>query len=388
MMSVVVPLLATAFAQAKPPPPPKDPWAPLRQALDGWQFTDNFAVTVGNASGPLFHYTHGNFTLRTNVLTASTSKWPLAMMMVGLVQDGTIGSLDDLASKYVPWWSKDPKDLKSTITLRHLLSFTSAFGGGVPGQENTTKTCMDSNATTDYLACARQIYELTNLSGTPGYDYSYNSIHLQLAGAVAVQASGLDIQGVLRKYLFAPYGMVDSSCAQPSARVPQLAVCLNTTAADYERFLLQTLRHGVLSRELVEQSEKDYTPFLRPYYTLYGLYAFGHFIECFDAINGFTKECEAAQVHCDPGAFGFYPLIDRKRGYYMQVVAYEATTISYPRSGIPEYLRLATKPLVDQVIDGVDISATASHHTPAQLGLTLSDINYIADCYLHPEHCA
>ena len=34
MMSVVVPLLATAFAQAKPPPPPKDPWAPLRQALE------------------------------------------------------------------------------------------------------------------------------------------------------------------------------------------------------------------------------------------------------------------------------------------------------------------------------------------------------------------
>ena len=54
-------VLASAWAAA-PPPPPKDPWAPVREQLDGWQFTDDFAVTVGNASGPLFQYTHGNMT--------------------------------------------------------------------------------------------------------------------------------------------------------------------------------------------------------------------------------------------------------------------------------------------------------------------------------------
>mmetsp|Transcript_12636 Transcript_12636/g.33127 ORF Transcript_12636/g.33127 Transcript_12636/m.33127 type:complete len:227 (-) Transcript_12636:152-832(-) len=214
-----------------------------------------------------------------------------------------------------------------------------------------------------------------------------NSIHLQLAGAIAVAATGLDIQGVLRKYLFTPYGMSESSCALPSPKVPQLAVCLVTTARDYEQFLLKTLTHGVLPDALVVESERDYTPFLRPYYTLYGLYAFGHFIECFDAINGFTAACDEARIHADPGAFGFYPLIDRKRGYYMQVVAFEHTVISYPRSGIPEYLRLAAKPLVDQVMAGVNISATAEHHTPALVGLTLSDVNYIANCYLHPEKC-
>ena len=160
--------------------------------------------------------------LNTPVGTASTSKWPLAMMFVGLVQYGTIGSLDDLASKYVPWWSKDPKDLKSTVTLRHLLSFTSAFGGGVPGQENTTKTCMDSNKTTDYMACAREIYHQTNLSGTPGIDFSYNSIHLQLAGAIAISVTGLDIQGVLKKYLFDAYSMGETSCALPSPQACSL----------------------------------------------------------------------------------------------------------------------------------------------------------------------
>ena len=136
------------------------------------------------------------------------------------------------------WWSKDPKDLKSTVTLRHLLSFTSAFGGGVPGQENTTKTCMDSNKTTDYMACAREIYYQTNLSGTPGVDFSYNSIHLQLAGAIAISVTGLDIQGVLKKYLFDAYDMGETSCALPSPQVTWMAARPHRRAVRREPSLL------------------------------------------------------------------------------------------------------------------------------------------------------
>lgn len=110
-------------------------WKPLKDQLDGWVFTKNFGFTVGDASGPLFEYTHGDFSLETTKCElASTSKWPLAMMFVGLVNDGTIHSLDALANEYVPWWTKNASDPKSEITLRHLLSFTSGFGEGTPGQ--------------------------------------------------------------------------------------------------------------------------------------------------------------------------------------------------------------------------------------------------------------
>jgi CubicO group peptidase (beta-lactamase class C family) len=106
-------------------------WAPLKEQLDNWILTENFGITVGNASGPLFEYTHGNFSLDTTKCDlASSSKWPLAMMFVGLVADGSIGSLDDPANKYVSWWTKDATDEKSEITLRQLLSFTSGFGDG------------------------------------------------------------------------------------------------------------------------------------------------------------------------------------------------------------------------------------------------------------------
>lgn len=177
------------------PATPPDQWGTLREQLDSWVLTDNFAVTIGDASGPLFQYTHGNFTLDTLIGTASTSKWPLAMMFVGLVADGTIRSLDAKASEYVRWWATEVGDPKSQVTLRHLLSFTSGFGTGAPGQENASDLCMDSSTSgLDYDGCAQQVYLATNLSGTPGKTYTYNSVHLQLAGAVAMSASGLGIQ--------------------------------------------------------------------------------------------------------------------------------------------------------------------------------------------------
>ena len=49
-------------------------------------------------------------------------------------------------------------------------------------------------------------------------------------------------------------------------------------------------------------------------------------MECYDSVVGVTAECKADQIHCDPGALGFYPLIDRKRQIYMQIVANESDT--------------------------------------------------------------
>lgn len=382
-------LLLAAAVSAAHPPKHETAWDRLRSELEGWAFTDSFSVAVGNASGNVFTYERGNVTMDTRVETASTSKWPVAMMFAGLVDDGTIESLDAKASDVVPWWTKDASDNRSAVTLRHLLSFTSGFGTGKPGSEGGgNKTCMDDPTpprATTYEACARELYETYAFKGTPGREYAYDSIHLQLAGAVATHASGLSIREIVRKYLVEPYGMKATTCGR--GLVPQMATCLTTTGRDYERFLRAQLAKDVLAAEIVDASERDYTPFLTDYYTLYGNYGFGHFLECFDSVEGFTEDCKAAMIHSDPGAFGFYPLVDRRLGYYMEIVAFEASKRDYPRSGIPEYLRLLVKPLADAAIAG-EGGYDFAHHGPAQKGLTLADVNYVADCYLHPEHCA
>ena len=109
------------------------PTAP--QVLSAWPFTESFVVMAGDATGPLFKHEQGTLKSGTRVGTASTSKWPAAMAVAALVADGTIGSLDDKASKYIDWWTTSAADPRSHVTLRHLLSFTSGFGDGTPGDE-------------------------------------------------------------------------------------------------------------------------------------------------------------------------------------------------------------------------------------------------------------
>jgi len=374
----------------------KTMWTPLEEQLDAWVLTQNFGVVVGNASGIQFEYVHGNFSLHEVVETASTSKWPIAMMLAGLVDDGTIKSLDSFASDYVPWWSSDrANEAKANITIRQLLSFTSGFDDGEQaggGSDNST-TCMDNyTSPLGFDGCAKQIYASTNLSGTPGLSWAYNSVHLQMAGAVAIHASKLDIQSVVKKYLFDPYGMNRTTCGNGLPN-PQLAVCLQTTGSDYQKFLQAQLTNSVLSERMVVESELDHTPWNRESPQFYGLYGFGHFLECFDSQDGFTPACEAAMTHCDPGAFGFYPLIDRANGYYMEIVAYE-TNEYYPRSGIPEYLRLLVKPMVDAILredgrrrDDKAVGRLLSHHTPQFNALTMVDVNYITGCFINPDTC-
>ncbi|CAE7763430.1 unnamed protein product, partial [Symbiodinium sp. CCMP2456] len=119
-------------------------WEPLKQILQQWEFTSNYAVAVGDATnGRLFTYEGGNFTLKTKIPTGSTSKWPSAMMFAGLVNDGSVSSLDDPIYKYLPWWTKDPKDPRSTVTFRMLLTFTSGFGDGHPGEEANTRAARE-----------------------------------------------------------------------------------------------------------------------------------------------------------------------------------------------------------------------------------------------------
>jgi CubicO group peptidase (beta-lactamase class C family) len=290
-------LATTAFATRAPAPP--DRWTPLRQLLEGWEFTTEYAVSVGTAEGQLFVYESGNFTMKTQIPTGSTSKWPSAMMFAGLVQDGSI-TLDDPVSEYVDWWTKDPKDPRSLVTLRMLLSFTSGFGGGHPGDEgnsraarryraehNTTRSLglretlkqeIGSEAADacnetigDITACAKSIYSGVKLIGTPGKVYSYNSNHLQLTAAVALAATGMSsIHALVHKYLFEPYNMTSSFYY--GKKCPDFAGDLVTNGEDYEAFLQGILNYKVLSKNIIDASEEDSTPFMADYYTLYGDY--------------------------------------------------------------------------------------------------------------------
>ena len=76
------------------------------------------------------------------------------------------------------------------------------------------------------------------------------------------------------------------------------------------------------------------------------------------------------------------PLLDRRYGYWATIVAFEHGA-SYPRSGIPEYLRVLIKPYIDLIVQGKSIYW--NHDTLKSLSMDALD--YVNDCYFHPEHC-
>ena len=78
-------------------------------------------------------------------------------------------------------WSKDPKDTRSEVKLRHLLSFTSGY----------TEDSRPGRFCTSFSKCAQALYEASTSYVAPGTRFEYLSCHLQFAGAMAVAASGM-----------------------------------------------------------------------------------------------------------------------------------------------------------------------------------------------------
>jgi len=188
-----------------------DGWEGVRPLLDAWQSTGwdvNFSVNAGNTEGTLFTHTEGSVSMNSRLLGASLSKWPAAMTVSGLVAEGKV-NFEDKVNKYLDWWSKDPKDTRSNVTLRNLLTFQSGYV-----QDGEVRCAEDPSA--DYLSCARELYESRTMREhvAPGTAFAYLSCHLQFAGAVAVAASGLNPKELFEKYFYGPLGTNSTTWAR------------------------------------------------------------------------------------------------------------------------------------------------------------------------------
>ena len=343
-------------------------WSLLREGAEAWnaiQFDADFAVNVGDEHGTLFRWESPGFSSATTRMAgASLSKWPAAIMITGLINDGIL-SFDDFAHKHLTWWTKKKSDPRSRVRLRHLLSFTSGYSA----DSIASPLCsLGVNESQKFLACAHSLYKNSQSYGAePGKTWAYLTCHLQFAGAMAVAASGLEIDALFAKYLYTPFNM--TSTMWTPLKNPQLAVGITTTANDFEQLLHRLLTYRVLPKHVLDEMEIDWSQ--PPCYPSgdgwFGHYAMGHWWEClgYGTPHSYEREhlpplCTSAHIQAGPGLYGYYPLIDRSGGggaagpsrppYYFQIALQESTTLS----GIPEYLRLLAKPIADVILNGSD----------------------------------
>ncbi len=71
-----------------------------------------------------------------------------------------------------------------------------------------------------------------------------------------------------------------------------------------------------------------------------------------DLPSWLSPECQAADIHNDLGLFGHYPLIDRKKGMYMQIVQAVIAGLNDTNYACLQAtnLRLVAKPAVDAAL--------------------------------------
>lgn len=287
-------------------------WAKLDAAIAASGIA-NITVLVGDASGRLYAYSSGDVTEESVHQTASAAKMLTASVIMAVVRSGKI-SLSDHPQEYLDWWTNDPKDPRSKVTLEHLLAFTSGFN-----ESPRTRTCIVSRRHTTQ-SCARELYT-AGVKTAPGTAFFYGPGHMQIAAAMVEKATGQPFAAVFRRYVADPIALSPATdYVIPTRRNPRIASGATTTANDFER-LLQALLKGKLIPDLqafAADRTKDVRFEYRPTATIEDgrdwHYALGSWREC--DRTPFDAACSAAPIISSPGAYGWTPWIDLEHDYY------------------------------------------------------------------------
>eukprot|EP00750_Incisomonas_marina_P032142 INCI8908.1.p1 GENE.INCI8908.1~~INCI8908.1.p1 ORF type:complete len:477 (+),score=103.92 INCI8908.1:120-1550(+) len=360
-------------------------WDILRAGIDAWRALDfdaNFSVVVGTDEGRLFLHTPDNFSMDSYMEAASLSKWGTAMILAGMVQDGTL-RFTDQANKHLTWWAQDPKDPRYNVTIADLLSFTAGF-------EEDVGPVYDCGTITDYTECAQATYNQTTKYTYPRRGWAYNACQIQFAGAIAVAASGgKHIQELIQQYLYKPYNMTHTNYFPYNT--PLMAVGINITGTDVEQFMQGMLGYKGASVGVMNVAEQDWTTGLHPEGDVwFGHYSLGHYWECLGwgtpkgTSGPVSPDCLQLNIQAGPGELGIYPLLDRSGGGGLagpvRPAHYWALIIAEPDelSGIPEYLRILAKPVSDLILNGTDpVSVPQQTLLNNGGGILRRDIEYI-----------
>ncbi len=303
-------------------PPTVDHVAALESALAGFP-VDNYAVIIGDADGQLVAMEFGSFSVDDRHLIASASKWLSAMVIMNQVEQG-IMSLDDRPQDYISWWTSEPTDARSQITLEQLLSFTAGFDTD-PGDDSCVKVAL-----TTVNLCAREFYD-GGVAYEPGSTFHYGPAHMQVAARMAELATGMSYTDLVDSALSTTLGLAQTDFRVPSAANPRAAGGGRSSASDYSR-ILQAILQGTFLPGVNDEMEADRTgppvtmgsvpaPLVENNFDFH--YALGHWRECAQPV--WDASCDNRQISSSTGAFGWHPWIDYDNGYYGVLAVFEAS---------------------------------------------------------------
>jgi len=300
---------------------------------------------------PIFIYEQQGFDINEQLFVASSSKWVSAAVIMGLVKDGIL-SLNDktkyfLKDKYGNPWAGP----KGEITLEELLSFRSGFLG-------QGRKCFIRKQKS-LAECVNEFYEYEDFSSSK--PFYYGNIHHSIAARIAEIASGKDWDSLFNYYLKTPlnfsyntyYTNLRNSYKNKAS--PFISGGLYISTNDYIKFLTMLANNGhyagkqILPQSLIEEMEKNHfnkntkiesSPVKRFGGVGNWGYGFGNWVRC-------TKYNCQDQINIGIGAYGMYPWIDRKHGYYA-IISVNGKNRGWSRESSKLFKKI--HPLIEEMI--------------------------------------
>jgi len=273
----------------------------IKNDLNNISTDTDFTLMIKSESGKSFTHSTGNSSETKMYESASTSKLVTATVILSLVKDGKL-SLEDNPQKYISFWPNTGN--LSLIKLKHLLNFTSGL---------VNEPICIHLAFSNFENCVETIAEKNSSSKIPGTEFYYSSAHLQVAGLMAIKASGLSSWEALFEQFKSQTGLFSNSNYDlPSLQNPRLAGGMHWNTKEYLEFLEALYKKEILNSDLILQMTSDqingvtigYSPATEDWH-----YGYGTWIECYDSGN-------CTQIISCAGAYGAYPFIDFDNKYF------------------------------------------------------------------------
>jgi CubicO group peptidase (beta-lactamase class C family) len=194
-----------------------------------------FEIRLLKHGVPIYHEVFGVWSLNRPANVDSSTKTLSGALMMSVADSADGGfSLDSHIADFLPEY--DATGFRD-ITVRQAFSHTS----GIAGDEQAL-VLYQKNIT---LRQAAAIIKQTRLAYTPGSTFSYGGLSMQVAGAVAEVATGQDYIDLFAQRLTTPLGMTNTKFVLASDTNPRVAGGIESTAADYSRFMDMLANDGV-----------------------------------------------------------------------------------------------------------------------------------------------
>jgi len=149
--------------------------------------------------GVQYKKTNEPVTDKTYFRCASVTKLVTGIGIMKMIDEGMLDPDEDI-STYLGYKVRNPRYMKTPITLRHLMSHTA-------GMVENSSFSHKSSILSDMIDVEKKAGSNFKRAVRPGSEYTYSNFGAGITGAVVEAVTGQDVSTFMREFLFAPLGI-------------------------------------------------------------------------------------------------------------------------------------------------------------------------------------